>query len=92
MVVPTSARAAASAMTGKKCKPVTAPFDVTLFKDDNKNIVQPDIAVVCDPEKVDDHGRYYGTPSLVVEVLSESAVSEVFENLGVPLERIFWVG
>lgn len=56
----------------KKCKPVTAPFDVTLFKDDNKNIVQPDIVVVCDPEKVDDHGRYYGTPSVVVEVLSES--------------------
>ncbi len=57
---------------GKRCKPVTAPFDVPIFNDDMENIVQPDIAVVCDPEKVDDRGRYKGTPSLVVEVLSET--------------------
>lgn len=57
---------------GKKCKPVTTPFDVILFKDDMENIVQPDIVVVCDPEKVDDRGRYQGIPKLVVEVLSET--------------------
>ena len=57
---------------GKKCKPVTAPFDVTLLKEDNKNVVQPDIVVVCDPEKIDTQGRYNGIPSLVVEVLSEA--------------------
>ncbi|MCL6613727.1 MAG: type II toxin-antitoxin system Phd/YefM family antitoxin [Firmicutes bacterium] len=57
---------------GKKCKPVTAPFDVTLMKDEKENIVQPDIIVVCDPEKIDEHGRYTGVPSLVVEVLSET--------------------
>ncbi|NLW47546.1 MAG: type II toxin-antitoxin system Phd/YefM family antitoxin [Firmicutes bacterium] len=56
----------------KRCKPVTAPFDVTLFKDERENIVQPDIVVVCDPEKVNDRGRYQGIPTLVVEVLSES--------------------
>ena len=57
---------------GKKCKPVTAPFDVTLLKDEAQNIVQPDIVVVCDPELVDDRGRYNGIPALVVEVLSEA--------------------
>jgi Uma2 family endonuclease len=37
-----------------------------------QNIVQPDIIVVCDPQKIDDQGKYYGIPSLVVEVLSET--------------------
>jgi len=57
---------------GKKCKPVTAPFDVTLMKDEKENVVQPDIVVVCDPENIDDRGHYTGVPSLVVEVLSEA--------------------
>ncbi len=57
---------------GKSCKPLTAPFDVTLLKDDAKNVVQPDIVVVCDTENVNQKGRYTGTPTLVVEVLSES--------------------
>ena len=57
---------------GKKCKPVTAPFDVTLYREESQNIVQPDILVVCDPENVDERGRYNGIPSLVVEVLSNN--------------------
>jgi len=58
---------------GKKCRPLTSPFDVTLFKEEsNRNVVQPDIIVICDTEKVDEHGRYRGVPSLVVEVLSGS--------------------
>lgn len=61
---------------GKKCKPVMAPFDVTLLKEESQNIVQPDIIVICDPEKVNDQGRYYGIPALVVEVLSESTRSK----------------
>lgn len=61
---------------GKRCKPVTAPFDVTLFGDEKEHIVQPDIVVVCDPENIDDRGRYTGVPSLVVEVLSESTRSK----------------
>jgi prevent-host-death family protein len=61
---------------GKKCKPVTAPFDVTLLKEESQNIVQPDIVVVCDPEKIDDQGRYHGIPTLVVEVLSETTRSK----------------
>lgn len=57
---------------GKKCEPLTAPFDVTLTKDDMKNVVQPDILVICDKENIDTKGRYNGTPTLVVEVLSDS--------------------
>ena len=57
---------------GKKCRPLTAPFDVTLIKDGNKNVVQPDIIVICDTENINEKGRYTGTPALVVEVLSET--------------------
>lgn len=59
---------------GKKCRPLTSPFDVTLKKsNDNKNVVQPDIIVICDTETIDAKGRYWGVPTLVVEVLSPSS-------------------
>jgi len=62
---------------GKKCIPLTAPYDVKLHNDspsfeDDPNIVQPDILVICDEENVDENDRYQGTPSLVVEVTSKS--------------------
>lgn len=58
---------------GKKCQPLTSPFDVTLMRNkDNINVVQPDIMVLCDTKKVDAKGKYQGVPTLVVEVLSES--------------------
>jgi len=57
---------------GKKCRPLTAPFDVTLSKDENHNVVQPDIIVICDTESINVKGGYTGVPTLVVEVLSES--------------------
>lgn len=56
----------------KKCRPLTAPFDVTLTVDDNKNVVQPDIIVICDTENINEKSRYTGTPSLALEVLSET--------------------
>jgi prevent-host-death family protein len=57
----------------KKCIPLTSPFDVTLFKSkENINVVQPDILVICDIDKVDEKGKYKGVPMLVVEVLSPS--------------------
>lgn len=66
---------------GKECEPLTAPFDITLYKDKTKdktniNIVQPDIVVICDQDKIDKKGRYLGTPSLVVEILSNSTVKK----------------
>lgn len=57
---------------GRKCRPLPAPFDVTLTKFDRKNVVEPDIVVICDTENIDEKGRYFGTPPLLVEVLSDS--------------------
>lgn len=61
----------------KKCIPLTSPFDITLFKaEDNICIVQPDIIVICDRDKMDKKGKYQGVPTLVVEVLSSSTRSK----------------
>jgi Uma2 family endonuclease len=61
----------------KKCEPLAAPFDVTLAKSEkNICVVQPDILVLCDTEKIAGNGKYSGIPSLVVEVLSESTSSK----------------
>jgi len=62
---------------GKKCMPLVAPFDVTLFKSkENVNVVQPDVIVMCDIDKVDEKGKYKGVPTIVVEVLSPSSRSK----------------
>jgi Uma2 family endonuclease len=61
-------------LKGKTCQAYSAPFDVRLpvkSKNDDKiyTVVQPDICVVCDLNKLDDRGCI-GAPDLVVEVLS----------------------
>ncbi len=66
---------------GKPCRPLTSPFDVKLFNradrfEEDPNVVQPDIIVMCDEEKVTQDGKYEGTPTLVVEVLSPSTKSK----------------
>lgn len=46
---------------------------MTLVKGrDQKNVVQPDIIVICDTEIIDEKGKYQGVPTLAVEVLSNS--------------------
>lgn len=60
---------------GKPCRSLTAPLDVRLFGyatkfEEDPNVVQPDIVVICDEDKVNADGRYEGIPTLVVEVLS----------------------
>jgi prevent-host-death family protein len=60
---------------GKKCKVFLAPFDVHFFKKDlnEPDVMQPDVLVACDVEgNVNEKGRYMGTPTLVVEILSGS--------------------
>jgi prevent-host-death family protein len=62
---------------GKDCVPLTSPFDITLPKaEDNICVVQPDVFVICDKTNLDDKGKYLGTPTLVVEVLSPSTRSK----------------
>lgn len=45
---------------GKKCPPMTAPYDITLQRNENnKNVVQPDLMVICDlDEKLGDDDYY----------------------------------
>lgn len=58
---------------GKECKPLPSPFDITLEKSkENICVVQPDIVVICDLNKINERDRYMGVPSLAVEVLSPS--------------------
>lgn len=65
----------------KPCANYTAPYDVKLSNDaecfeNDPNVVQPDILVICDHDKIDENDRYQGTPTLIVEVLSESTRSK----------------
>ncbi|MDP4146586.1 MAG: Uma2 family endonuclease [Bacillota bacterium] len=56
------------------CKVYPAPFDVIL-KDDNeeivnsRNVIQPDISVICDKNKLTDKGCT-GAPDMIIEVVS----------------------
>jgi len=57
---------------GKKCEVFVAPFDVRIdLLTGNDSVVQPDVLVVFDKDKLDEKGLN-GTPDLVVEVLSTS--------------------
>lgn len=63
------------------CQALVAPLDIHLYGyatkfSEDPNVVQPDIVVICDPEKVADDGKYEGTPTLIVEVLSPSTRSK----------------
>jgi prevent-host-death family protein len=64
----------ASWFRGKDCRPMLAPYDITLRRfAENINVVQPDLMVICDLDQfLNDKGYYMGVPSLVVEILSES--------------------
>lgn len=56
------------------CQSLTSPLDVRLFGfatkfEEDPNVVQPDIVVICDKDNIRD-GKYHGVPTLIVEVLS----------------------
>lgn len=56
------------------CKVYPAPFAVKLFSDDVRNVVEPDISVICDPNKLTDRGCT-GAPDWIVEIISPSTAS-----------------
>jgi len=62
-------------LSGKKCEVYFAPFDVRLPEaqdesdEEIKTVVQPDIVVVCDQDKLDERGCL-GAPDITVEILS----------------------
>ncbi len=86
----------------KTCDVFSAPFDVRLLdkkksKKANKDIytvVQPDLCVICDKEKLDERGCV-GSPDLIVEILSPGNSKKemkikyaLYEEAGV---REYWV-
>jgi Uma2 family endonuclease len=85
--------------TPRGCLVFTAPFDIRLPERDEhddaiRNVVQPDISVVCDASKLDSRGCR-GAPDLVVEILSRSTAGRdqvikraLYERHGV---REYWL-
>jgi len=59
----------------KDCRVFLAPFDVHFNKKEFKesDVMQPDLLVACDLENnVTEKGRYMGTPTFIIEILSDS--------------------
>lgn len=55
------------------CKIYPAPFAVKLFNN-KKTVVEPDISVICDPNKLTDQGCT-GAPDWIIEIVSPSTSS-----------------
>ena len=70
-------RQLANYLEGKKCRVYAAPFAVRLFErdveapEDVDTMVEPDLSVVCDSDKLDKYGCK-GAPDVVIEILSPS--------------------
>jgi Uma2 family endonuclease len=92
-------RQLANALGGQPCRAYIAPVDVRLPKADEDDarvdtVVQPDVLVVCDADKLDRRG-VRGAPDLVIEVLSPGTAGhdhrtkrQVYERAGV---REYWL-
>ena len=93
-------RQLANYLEGKRCKVYSAPFGVRLFERDGDSpenvdtVVEPDISVVCDQSKLDDHGCK-GTPDMLIEILSPSTLRHdqlvklnLYQQAGV---REYWI-
>jgi len=83
----------------KDCTVYAAPFDVRLpdgFQTDDeiKTVVQPDISVFCDENKLDDKGAI-GAPDLIIEILSPSTAAKDLKEKFFLYERVkvkeYWI-
>ena len=93
-------RQLANFLEGKKCRVYAAPFAVRLFERDGdppeevNTVVEPDLSVVCDREKLDKRGCK-GAPDFIIEILSPSTQRhdrlvklEQYQRAGV---REYWI-
>lgn len=83
----------------KTCEVYFAPFDVRLFSEGKQDydvftVVQPDLTVVCNRSKLDEHGCN-GSPDFILEILSPSNAKhdrwikrELYEKAGV---QEYWI-
>ena len=73
-----------------KCEVYTAPFDVELS---DNTVVQPDISVICDKNKLTNKGCS-GAPDWIVEITSSNAIQdyiyklEIYQRYGV---KEYWI-
>ncbi len=86
-------------LKGHSCGLFHSPFDVRLEAAETGNelafhVVQPDIVVVCDPSKLDDHGCN-GAPDWIIEIISPFTASHdhivkraIYERFGV---KEYWI-
>lgn len=91
-------RQIANFLHDKPCEIYIAPFDVRLpdqdeSDDDVHTVVQPDLAIICDPAKLDERGCR-GAPDWIIEVLSPATAAkdqirkvELYQHHGV---REYW--
>lgn len=87
-------------LKNKSCEVFAAPFDVRLVKnnatkdEEVQTVVQPDIVVICDLNKIDSRGCI-GSPDLVVEILSPSnntvEIKKKFDLYEENLIKEYWV-
>lgn len=75
------------------CQVFPAPFDV-MISDSPLTIVQPDLMIVCDKNKLDGK-RCNGAPDFIIEIVSPSSASDdyvrkpyYYKNAGV---REYWI-
>ena len=83
-----------SFIADKSCALFHAPFDVILpianeKKQTSTTVVQPDLCVICDLEKIEEAGCF-GPPDLIIEILSPSTQKKdlthkynIYEETGV---------
>lgn len=83
----------------KSCRVFPAPFDVRLGRpkqndEEIDTVVQPDIVVVCDPDKLD-HKGCNGAPDIVIEILSQATAKRDLHDKFMAYERSgvkqYWV-
>ena len=80
-------------LEGSPCEPFAAPTDVVF---DDENIVQPDLLIVCDREKITP-AHIRGAPDLIAEVISPATrikdkreKRKLYERFGVKEYLIFY--
>jgi Uma2 family endonuclease len=85
-------------LKNRNCKVFYAPFDVHFYKKDlqTPDVMQPDLLIACDLEDtVNEKGRYMGTPTLCIEILSKSTRSkDMVDKLNTYMlsgVREFWI-
>ena len=73
-----------------KCRAFVSPLDVVL---NDETVVQPDVFIVCDPDKITDK-RVISAPDLVVEVTSSNKADDYSRKLRLYSEngvREYWI-